>query len=397
MRKYLSLLKAQRNLRLLCAVQLICYFGAWFSHVGVFTLLSEFNAPIWAVSVVVAGAYLPGVILSPLSGILIDKFNPKPMLIVIMVIEMVSVFMLVFITSFDMIWYILAIVFVRMGVSGVYFQVEMSLLPKILNKDELKLANEIHSIIWAGAYTTGMSLSGIFIHFFGVKAAFLFDFALYLTSFYFLFHLSIEKRIKPAINSAFGMFKDGLNYIWRNKIIIHLILLHAFVGLTTYDVILMFLAEFKYAEILSVPLAIGFMNATRSLSLMIGPVVLSKIMSKNTLFYVFIAQGGGIILWAFLQNNFYLGLLGMAAAGFCTSSLWSYTYMLLQINCDEKFYGRVIAYNDMFVLLVSAMFSLFVGFLFENGVNLLIITILMGSFFFIGAGYYKFIKKNYTF
>lgn len=397
MKKYLSLLQTQRNLRLLCTIQLICYFGAWFSHVGIFTLLSEFNAPIWAITLTAAGAYLPGVILSPFSGILIDKFSPKPMLIAMMLIETVSVLVLVFITSLDMIWLIIVIVFVRIGVSGVYFQVEMSLLPRILNKDELKLANEIHSIIWAGAYTIGMSLSGVFIHFFGVKAAFLFDFALYLTSFYFLFQLLIPDFNKNVANSAFKMLKDGVKYIKHNKIILHLILLHSFVGLTTYDAILMFLAKFHYASILSIPLAIGFMNATRSLSLMIGPTILSKFMDKNMLFYIFIAQGAGIVLWAFLQFNFYLGLVGMIFAGFFTSSLWSYTYMLLQINCKERFYGRVIAYNDMLVLLVSALFSFFVGFLFENGINLFIITCLMGGFFFIGAIYYKFVKNNYIF
>ncbi|ASM34671.1 major facilitator transporter [Campylobacter sputorum subsp. bubulus] len=396
MKKYLALLRTHRNFRLLCAVQIVCYFGAWFSHTGIFTMLINLNAPIWAISLCAAMAYIPCVILAPFSGILVDKFSPKPMLVTMMIIETITIIMLLFIDSLDMLWLLLVIIFVRMGVGGIYFQVEMSILPKILKNQTLKLANEIHSIIWAGCYTAGMAGAGVYIYFFGVKSAFMLDIVLYIISFYFLYKLVLPSVDTTVIKPVFIMFKNGIIYIKNNKLIMHLILLHSFVGITSYEALIALLADYEYAHILSIPLIIGFMNAIRALSLIMGPTLLSKFTNNKTIMYMYFGQGIGIIIWAFLQFNFYLGFIGLLTAGFFTSTLWSYTYTLVQRNCDEQFYGRVIAYNDMVILLVSAMFSMFVGFMFKASFSLQTITIIMGSIFFIGGIYYYLVNKFYT-
>ena len=161
MSKFITLLKTQPVFARLSLIQLICYFGVWFSHTGIFTLLIELDAPVWVITAAAALAFVPGVLLSPFSGIVVDKFSPKPMLIALTVVEMVTVFMLVFIDKLSLMWLLFVIIFIRVGAGGTYFQVEMSLFPKILNKDEIKTANEIHSLIWAFSYTAGMGLAGI--------------------------------------------------------------------------------------------------------------------------------------------------------------------------------------------------------------------------------------------
>lgn len=395
MKKYLALLRMHENFRLLCFVQVICYFGAWFSHTGIFTMLINLNAPIWAISLCAAIAYIPCVVLAPFSGILVDKFSPKPMLVIMMFIETITIIMLLFINSLEMLPLLFVIIFVRMGVGGIYFQVEMSILPKILKGSKLKLANEIHSIIWAGCYTMGMAGAGIYIYFFGVKSAFLLDIALYIISFYFLYKLTLPSVNKAIVKPVFEMLKNGIVYIKNNKLIIHLILLHGFVGVTSYDALIALLADYKYSSILSIPLIIGFMNASRAIGLIMGPTLLSKFTNNNTIIYMYFGQGIGIIIWAFLQFNFYTGFIGMLTAGFFTSTLWSYTYTLVQRNCDEEFYGRVIAYNDMVILLVSAIFSMFVGYMFKASFSLQTITFIMGCIFFVGGIYYYLVNKFY--
>ena len=356
----------------------MCYFGVWFSHTGIFTLLISLDAPVWALTLSAAMAFIPGVVIAPFSGILVDKFSPKPMLVIMMAVETISVFMLLSINSLDYLWLLLLIIFVRNGVGGMYFQVEMSVLPKILSKESLKLANEIHSIIWAVSYTAGMGLAGVYIHFFGIKSAFLLDGALYLCSFGFLYLLKLDELKPEFIEKPLKMLKNGLKYLKENRLIVHLIFLHAFVGITAYDALIALLADYRYANLLSTSLVIGLLNASRSISLMFAPAILSKFMNKKTLIYIYIGQGLGIIF-----------------AGFCTSSLWSYTYTLLQQNCQKEFYGRVIAYNDMIFLGFSALISFAIGFLYELGLSVEMIAAFMGSLFFIGAFYYHVVSKRY--
>ena len=395
MRAYFRLLRDERNVRLLSLIQLMCYFGVWFSHTGIFTLLIELRAPVWAITAAAAMAYLPCVMLAPVSGIMVDKFSPKPMLLIMALIETVTVFMLVFITSLEYLWLLLALIFVRNGTGAMYFQVEMSLLPKILSPANLKLANEIHSIIWAISYTAGMGLAGIYIHFFGIKSAFILDGFIYIASFYFLFSVKLPSLVSGVAQSAAKMLKEGLIYLRENRLIAHLIFLHAFVGVTAYDALVALLADYEYAGLLSTSLIIGFINASRSVALMIGPAFLSRVVGKQTLVFIYLGHGLGVIAWALTQFNFYAGLAGLLAAGFFTSTLWSYTYTLIQQNCDPKFYGRIIAYNDMIYLGVSAVISLGIGWLFRLGVNLQAITAIIGASFFIGAIYYVWVKNRY--
>jgi MFS family permease len=155
------------------------------------------------------------------------------------------------------------------------------------------------------------------------------------------------------------------------------------------------MAKYYYAEILSIPLAIGIIHATRAVALVIGPIVLRKWINSKRLLYVFIFQGISIIIWATLIENFYLSLVGSFLVGFSTTTLWSFTYTLLQKHTNKRYYGRVVAYNDMIFLLTAATSSLIVGILIELGLNISIVLAFLGSFFIIAAFYYKWIREVY--
>lgn len=397
MKKYYALFCYKPNLRVLSSIQFICYFGMWFSHTGIFTLLIDMSAPVWAITLAAAMAFIPNVILAPINGVIVDKFNPKKLMMLMLFIEVITVFMLVFIDDISLLWLLFVIIFVRMGVGVVYFQTEMSLLPSLMNKKNLKLANEIHSIIWAVSYTAGMGLAGIFIYYFGVKASFLFDFGLYIIGMILLTKLKAPEVIKVTSQNIFKMMKEGLIYIKANKTLMHIIFLHAFVGVTAYDNLIALMAKYEYKEIMSISLIIGFMNMTRAISLVIGPMILSKFINNKMLIWLFIGEFLGIGLWALLQFDYYLGLIGLLAAGFCTSTLWSYTFTMLQNNCDKSFYGRAIAYKDMVYYLVSATISFMIGILYESGISLAMITFLMALIFLFGAFYYVYVYRRYTF
>ncbi len=392
---YIELLKNNKNIRILASVQFIVYLGAWFSQTGVFTLLVELNAPTWATATSAMLAFLPGVLLAPINGVIVEKNKPKKLLLSMISIELISIFCLIFVTSLSMLWLLFILIFIRLCVASIYFQAEMSLLAKILTPQELKLANEMHSVIWAISYTAGMASAGIFIYFLGVKTAFLFDCILILIGISFLVRLSIPDFHQKTQSRFFTMIKEGFFYVLNNKIIFHLILLHAFIGLTAYETLVTLLAQHQYKEVLSAALVIGFLNAVRACSLAIGPMVLSKFINDKNLFYMYLGQGLGIILWALTQFNFYISFLGLIGAGFFTSALWAYTYTMIQKNADKEYHGRVIAYTDMIYLSFSAIISMLMGFLFEIGLSLELITGLLGMIFIFAAFYWKWFYKKY--
>ena len=80
--------------------------------------------------------------------------------------------------------------------------------------------------------------------------------------------------------------------------------------------------------------------------------------------------------------------------GLFTTTLWSYTYTLLQKNIEEKYYGRIVAYNDMLFLSSAAFTSFMIGFLATHNISLESITALMAGGFVIGGLYFAWIIKK---
>jgi MFS family permease len=289
------------------------------------------------------------------------------------------------------------LIFVRSSAASMLFSAEMSLFPRILKGKMLKNTNEIHSIIWSLCYASGMAIGGLATYYMGFDTAFLIDALLYTAALFILLGLHISLREEIHRDSNWTMFKEGIQYFISNRKIIHLVLLHASLGLTSFDALITLLADFYYKELIAVPLAIGWMNATRAVALMIGPFFISRIINKNTLHYFFIIEGLGIILWSQLQFNFYIAFIGLFAAGFFTTTLWSYTYLLIQEEIDPKFMGRIISYNDMFFMLANVIVALFIGYSAKWGLELKSITAILGLGFIATAGYYAWFKRHYIY
>ena len=389
---YRKLFAEHKVIRDLSLVQFIAYFGAWFSNVAIYTMLVDFGSSELAIATVTVMHFLPAVLIAPFSGAIIDRFKIKPLMLSLLVVEFIMTLLFLTIENESQIWLLMIFIFIRMSAASIFFSTEMSLLAKLLKGESLQKANEIHSIIWSFCYAAGMAVSAFIVNYIGIKAAFIVDSLFFLVAFIAFYR--IDFVVKPSIvqDKIFTLIKDGFLYIKENKIIMHLIFLHASVGLTSFDTLVTLLAKNEYKYVISVPLAIGISNATRAIALMIGPFLISKYVNKNNLHYLLVLQGIMIIIWGLTQFNFYISLISLFFVGLFTTVLWSFTYALLQDKCEEKYLGRVISYNDMFFMISCIVTTLFIG-LMASLTSLAIITILLGLGFIIFAYYYTRILK----
>ena len=379
----------------LSLIQLLSYFGTWFSQVAIFSMLVAYKADEVTIALVAAMGMLPAVILAPVIGIIIDRISFKKLMAILLLIEISMTLSFIGIDSLEYVWILMILIFVRSSAASMLFSAEMSLFPKLLTGEMLKNTNEIHSIIWSLCYASGMAVGGLTTYYMGFDTAFLIDALLYLVALLILLGLQLSLSNEPHQDSSWVMLKEGFRYLLSNRKIIHLILLHATLGLTSFDALVTLLADYEYKEIIAVPLAIGWMNATRAIALSIGPFFIGKIINKNRLHYFFILEGLGIILWSQLQFNFYLALIGLFAAGFFTTTLWSYTYLLIQEEIEPRLMGRIISYNDMFFMLANVLVALFIGYGAEWGLSLESITVVLGLGFVAAALYYAWFRKHY--
>lgn len=385
---YRELFKTHKIVRQLSSVQFIAYFGAWFSNVAIYSMLVDFGASAFLIATTAAMHLIPGIVLSPFSGSLVDRVEVKKLMITLLSIELIMTLCFMFINSLDDVWLLLIFLFIRMGSSSIFFTTEMTLLPKLLSGEALVKANEIHSIIWSFTFTAGMAMGGIIVSIFGVKISFLIDGLFFLIALGILSQIHFQVEVAKVHKSIVNSIKDGISYLKRNKHLFHYMILHATVGLTAFDTLVTLLADYQYKYIVAIPLAIGITNSVRAFALMIGPLLISNWISKERMMYVFIAQGLSIIIWAFVQNDFYIGLVGMFLTGIATTTIWSYTYAMLQDEVEEQYLGRVLAYNEMVFMVGNVCTTFFIG-IMASFVSLQFISISLGVAFLIVAYYYK--------
>jgi MFS family permease len=389
---YRKLFAEHKIVRDLSLVQFIAYFGAWFSNVAIYTMLVDFGSTEMAISIVTAMHFLPAILIAPFSGAIIDRVKIKPLMIGLISTELLMTIAFLTINDKSQIWLLMIFIFIRMSAASMFFSTEMSLLAKLLNGKPLQMANEIHSIIWSFTYAFGMGISGFVVNAYGIKTAFIIDAVVFFTALIIFIKIDFVVKASVTTDKIFQLIKDGFIYIKNNKIMLHLILLHSCVGLTSFDALITILAKNEYKYVISVPLAIGISNAVRAVALMFGPILISKYVTKENLHYLMIFQGSAIIFWGLVQDNFYISLIALFVVGLSTTTLWSFTYALIQNKCDEEFIGRVISYNDMIFMLSCVLTTLFIG-LMASLTSVDIITTLLGIAFFTFAFYYTRILK----
>jgi DHA3 family macrolide efflux protein-like MFS transporter len=380
---YKQLFKNQPIVKKLSLVQFVAYFGAWFSSVAIYSLLVDFGASASVISLVAAMHFIPAVLISPISGTIIDKIEFKKLVTVLLSIEMIATFMFLNIGSIDDVWLLLLLVFIRMGCASFTFTSQMSFLPQILSQDELQKTNEIHSMIWAFCYSVGMALSGLVVNAYGSYTAFVIDGILFLIALILFVQIKVEVHVQKSSNKTWELIKDGFSYTINNKKVLYLFMLHSVVAFTTYDALITLLADKIYSSIIAVSLAIGYINSLRAFGLMLGPIILSKIANEKYLFELMIMQGISIFCWAYFQDDFYISLFFVFVSGIFTTILWSVTYAMLQSIVAKEYLGRVISYNEMIFMSTSVTISLLIGKLYENQFTLDTITYLLGCGFIV--------------
>lgn len=396
MKHYWLLLQNEPLLRRLSLVQLIAYFGAWFSNVAIYTLLLQLDTDPIVVAVVAALHFLPGVLQAPFSGALIDRFAPRRLMLLLMATEVAATLPLMLVDDSSLLWLLFVLVFVRMGASSFYFTLEMALLPRILKPRHLKAANELHSVIWSFSYTFGMAASGMVVYLVGVDIAFALDAALFGIAMALLLGAAFPSLQHEHQTGYWTLMRQSVRYLREQPLIRHLIILHAVVGFTAFDALVALMAEEYYIPAVAAPLAIGLLHALRALGLVAGPVLLGRWINTRRLTWLLLLQGGAILLWAAVLPGFYASLAASVLVGLGTTTLWSYTYTLLQHHTERAYYGRVVAYNDMVFLLSVSGISMGIGALAQSGVSLQVVTALLGSGFFAGALYYLWIRRRYV-
>jgi MFS family permease len=363
--RYFSLLRSNRNFRLVWTAQLVSELGDWFYSVAVYDLLFQITRSGKAVGYAIIMQTLPWFLMTPLAGAIVDRFSRRRLMMLCDVIQGCVVLGLLLVRGPADVWLVYTLLGLEVIFASIFEPARNALLPNITRAEELLAANALSSATWSFTLMTGAALGGLITALLGRPAAFILNSISYFASAVLLSRVHCEETHVKALAEESGdgrpnALAEGGRYLLQRPRVIALILAKTGIGFLGGSLLMLVIFGEKIFPIAGHgALAVGLLYAARGLGAGIGPIVGDyfnrEIESRmwRSVSLSFFVIGAAYITFSHAPNLL-LALPAIMIAHMGGSNIWVVTTTLLQRHTDDKFRGRIFALDmGMLMLAVS--------------------------------------------
>ena len=202
-------------------------FGLGLNLTGIFVFFVALGWVAWEltnsvswVGTIVLAETLPGVVISPLAGVIIDRTSAKRALFWAQLVSAVVMAVLTVVTFADLITIELLMVFAILNgsLSGIAFPAHFAIMPKLVPREDLSAAIAFQSSVSQAARFIGPALAGVLIVWAGGGMAFAYNTLSYSAFLVALVLIDIDEsqEIKPASPGIADDLIAGFKYAWSN-------------------------------------------------------------------------------------------------------------------------------------------------------------------------------------
>ena len=367
---YLTLLRTNRNFRLLYMGQAISQLGDWFNAVAVYALLLDLTGSATAVAWMLITQYLPVAVVGPLAGVVVDRVNRRKLMIITDVVRGVLILGLLLVRRPDDVWIAYVVMALTIGASAFFEPARIATIPNITTAEELLPANALAAATWSAMLAIGASVGGIVTASLGRDVAFAINAASFFCSAAFLALTRYDATpvVKPrptglAALTGVADLVEGARYVRRHAHVAALMLVKVGWGLAGGVLLLLTVFGQRVFPIGAGSAGgIGILYGARGLGAGLGPIALRWILGQQP---TTLRRAIGPAF--FIVGVFYMALAGapsLAIAAVCVvlahfggSILWVFSTVLLQLEVPDQFRGRVFAAELALVTLVASLSS----------------------------------------
>lgn len=382
-----------RNYRLFFTGQSISLIGTWMQRIAMPWLVYHMTGSAFLLGLVSFAGQIPTFLLSPVAGVVTDKFSKYRVLLITQVLSLIQALILAFLTIAGMIqiWHLI-VLSIALGCINAFdvpsrhsFVLEM-----VEKKEHLGNAIALNSMMFNGARLIGPSVAGLMLATAGEGICFLINAISYVFVVVSLMRMNVRRKIdKPGKGNMFAEMKEGLYYAFGYAPIKHILILLAVVNLlgSSYQVLM---PVFTKEILQGGSSTFGFLMGAAGLGALLGALFLA---SRET-----IIKLGRIIPAA--SALFGAGLVGLAFSRFFSVSIFlmlvsglglmlhtAASNTILQTITDDDKRGRVMSFYTISIMGTAPFGSLLAGSLAKTigtPYTILIggISCIAGAFFF---------------
>ncbi|TCT17482.1 MFS transporter [Melghiribacillus thermohalophilus] len=377
----------KRNTFLLLLSSSASFFGTNMQFIAIsWFILEKTDNPLY-ISLLVSVGMIPGLLMSPIAGAVVDRSNKKVLAVKMDFIRAILVLILVIICLIDLpeklfitLTLVNSLLITLCG--NFYFPSISGILKEIFDQHELMRLISINSSLSQIFSALGAAFAGVLLAFFHVSTVLLIDALTFIISGVCLLFLNYSPKIKNNNGKInFSIFEDvlqGLKYSLKDTYITFLFLVGLIPSATIY-IINSTLSVYTKEHLNMGSFAYGILDSSYAIGAIVVGITLAFI-KKTFNQFTTIFVGYTILIVGFLviglSKFLILSALGFAFIGFSLMLINPNRRSLLLSYIKEEYVGRVSSLNWMFYSITGPILGILSTLLLKSTSSNLIFIIL---------------------
>jgi MFS family permease len=279
-------------------------------------------------------------------GLLADRCDRRLVMIWIQVVSLVTAFIFALLVSFDVVrvWHIFVLGSITSTVWAFEQPVRHSLIPQLVDRDDLVNALALSAITWQGAGLLGPALVGLLVDRVGIDGCFYINTVSYFAIIAALFrmHIPAQQASQEKMRMTESL-RDGLRYIRGQKLILTLLIGSSCVSVfgRSYLILLPVFAK----EVLQIGASgLGFISAAPGLGTIIGALSLAALgqvkVRRRALVTILCCSAAALFAFA-VTDRISLAFSTLVAVGALGTIFDTLLNTLIQLTVTDAYRGRV--------------------------------------------------------
>jgi MFS family permease len=372
-----SLLRRNRDVRMVFGAQVVSYLGDWFAFVALAGLVEDVTDSRFLVSLVLVSMTIPGLFMSPIAGSFADRFDRRKILMAVSVLQAFAALLLL-LHSAAGIWITFVSQCLIAGLASFVGPSTSASVPNLVdNDDDLRKTNALFGSTWGTMLAVGAALGGVFAAAFGRNAAFIANAVSFVVAALLFSGVKRPMQSERTQNSNKGRvrpladMKEAINVAKKDPVILALLC-----SKMTFAVGAGIVSQLAVlaSNVFNVgDSGRGLLIGVRGIGSGLGPILGARIAGRDMAKLLKVCGYAGLVFAVCYVGAALSPFIGMAAVFIALAHLsggaqWTLSTLGLQMKAPDHVRGRVMA-GDMamvntmigFTSILAGLTSQFIG------------------------------------
>jgi DHA3 family macrolide efflux protein-like MFS transporter len=271
--------------------QTISFIGDYFYFLAIPIMVERLTGSALMVGLSAISSALPMLVLGPIAGVFVDRWDRKKTMIVADILRALLVLLALTVRTPDQVWVYYVVGFLMSCVSRFFFPSQNAVLPLVVpDKNDLLAANGLMQIVQTMGLLVGPALAGFSIGIWGEQVAFLVDSGTYMLSALAITIMTVPRTTagRPEtegtgseLSAVWVELREGVAYLFGSRTMVGILLCLAVVqlGIGAINVIWV---PFMQRTFGLGPEGLGAVDTAQGLGMALGAVALGFVAARFT-------------------------------------------------------------------------------------------------------------------